>query len=216
MSPSSLLDTRFERVLPRTILSNDLNVIDERPAKVTLPYDVDSDMIFLNIEGWCELAVWVAVKEIVLYARHLKINGHWCEKHCSELDDVLFGLTQGLEMRGDLLIYDGANNGYIPFTQFLWLHSNKYIKRGDEYFVVEREGNHVDNGCALQGDDGGIVVVDMFADGTQFYPADGSASVESIEEDNDSISSISSWSTASEMYDEEFETFWNDYYMVNF
>ena len=212
MCSSSLLDTRFYKVLPHSIISNDLNIIDERPDKVRLPFDDANGMIFLNVEEWCELAVWVSVRELILYSRHMKINGDWCERHCSELDDIIFGLQQGLEMNGNLLIYDGQDNGFIPFTQFLWLHSNKYIRRGDEYIVVEREGNHVDNGCAIQGNDGNIVVVDMFADGTQFYPADSSASVESIEEED---SSISSFSEASEMYDEEFETFWNDWYVVD-
>ena len=170
-------------------------------------------MIFLNVEGWCELGVWISVKEVFLYARHLKVNGEWCEKHCSELNDVMYFLTQGLPIQGDLLIYDGQGNGFIPFTQFLWLHSNKYVKHCGDFIVVEREGNHVDNGCALMGENGQIVVCDMFADGTQFYPADDAASVESIEEVLDA--SFSSWETAEEMYDIDFEEFWKENYIKN-
>ena len=178
-----------------------------------MPYDNKNDMIFLNVEGWCELGVWISVKEVFLYARHLKVNGEWCQKHCSELNDVMYFLTQGLPIQGDLLIYDGQGNGFIPFTQFLWLHSNKYVKHCGDFIVVEREGNHVDNGCALMGENGQIVVCDMFADGTQFYPADDAASVESIEEVLDA--SFSSWETAEEMYDIDFEEFWKENYIKN-
>jgi len=207
MSPSALLDTRYSNVLPHSIFSRDLNMVENRPHTFTMPYDKKSEMIFLNVEGWCELGVWISIKEIFLYARHLKVNGEWCEKHCSELNDIFFYLTENIPIYGDQLIYDGKDNGFIPFTQFLYLHSNKYVKHGFDWVCVEREGNHVDNGCACRTENGGIVICDMFADGTQFYPPGEHDSVE--DEPN---SSFSSWEDDKGMFDIDFEEFWKENY----
>lgn len=204
MSPSVTINTGFDVVLPYSVISYDRSPDLNRPEMITLCYDNDEMMIFLNVEDYMELAVWVSMKELVLYARHMKIDGHWTSKHCDQLDGVFETIQSGEAFEGALMIYDGELNGFIPFTQFLWLHSNKYHRGDDGYHVVEREGNHVDNGVAVMTDHGEVQVLDMFADGTAFYPADAHASCEAIESDNDSISTVDSGEVAMALMDLNF------------
>ena len=139
-----------------------------------------------------ELAVWVSMKELVFYARHMKVQGHWTTDHCMQLDGILSAIQHGRSIEAAMLIYDGPGTGFIPFTKFMWLHSNKFRRCDAGYYIVEREGNHVDNGCAVMTEQGRIQVVDMFADNTVFYPVDEHASCGPIEDEESSIATVTS------------------------
>lgn len=187
MPPSalSLNKNTYDKVLPCSIFSLDLQPNEKRPSTFLFPYDRNNRMVFLNIEEYMEMAVWVSLTELVFYARQLKIQGEWCERHFQEFDTLCMYITEGWEIDGETLIYDGQTNGYIPLIKFMWLHSKKYRNNGDGYFVVEREGSNVDWGCAVMAANGRVQIADMFADGTAFFPPqdDFSSSIETITED---------------------------------
>ncbi len=170
MSPSALQNNEPHQVLPHSIIAYDLNDAIGRPEYVTLCCDKENMKVFLNIEDWCDLNVWVCLQEVMFYAQHLKINGLWCAKHVDELHDVCFQISEGIPMKGNMMIWDGQVREYVPFTQFLFIHSNKFLKCDDGYDIIDRESNHVDNGVAVRKPEG-VVIVDMFNDGTTFYPA---------------------------------------------
>lgn len=179
MPPSAITLNRntHDRVLPSSIFSLDMSPNDKRPLMFRFPYDREHNMVYLNIEDYFEMGVWVSLVELVFYARQLKINGKWATKHFDEFNVLISMIESNDEIDGETIIHDGLSNNYIPLVKFMYLHSNKYRNTGDGYFVVEREGSHVDNGCAVLNEREMVQVVDMFADGTEFFPVDDYSSL---------------------------------------
>lgn len=174
MSPLSQAFALFERaILPRSVVSHDLRTIYQGEALFSLVYDRDYDMIFMQEEDYLDCRVWISAREVAAAARFKVLQGEWCSRHESELDDLLFALKESQRLHKSLIIYDGVENGWLPFTQFLYIHSQKYVKRNGIFVIVEREGTANDHGVAvLTGRDGEVQIEDMFNVGTMFHPVD--------------------------------------------